>query len=159
MNIEKELNYRRSGTPCPKCGSCRTTLDVSCVLTSYPSQYRYECMDCNHIWTGFGEAKIGPITSWPDLEQGVSVEPLNYGWICPKCGRVYSPSTSQCFHCGGGLSPNVVYCGTNSAFPTKDVMDSVSICSNPTVSVSTNEIINKAAEEAMRTVSQIKSVK
>ncbi len=23
----------------------------------------------------------------------------NQGWECPKCGRVYSPSTSQCFAC------------------------------------------------------------
>lgn len=22
------------------------------------------------------------------------------GWICPKCGRVYSPYTSQCTFCG-----------------------------------------------------------
>ena len=21
------------------------------------------------------------------------------GWICPKCGRVYSPSTSECWFC------------------------------------------------------------
>ena len=24
----------------------------------------------------------------------------NYGWICPKCGRVFSPSTASCSHCG-----------------------------------------------------------
>ena len=24
------------------------------------------------------------------------------GWVCPKCGRVYSPMTPTCFHCGGG---------------------------------------------------------
>lgn len=24
------------------------------------------------------------------------------GWVCPKCGRVYSPSTSMCSYCGGG---------------------------------------------------------
>lgn len=22
------------------------------------------------------------------------------GWTCPKCGRVYSPSTPMCFYCG-----------------------------------------------------------
>ena len=23
------------------------------------------------------------------------------GWICPKCGRVYSPITPMCYYCGG----------------------------------------------------------
>ena len=22
------------------------------------------------------------------------------GWICPKCTRVYSPTTTMCFYCG-----------------------------------------------------------
>lgn len=22
------------------------------------------------------------------------------GWVCPKCGRVYSPHTVMCFYCG-----------------------------------------------------------
>lgn len=25
----------------------------------------------------------------------------NFGWICPKCGRVYSPTTPSCSECGG----------------------------------------------------------
>lgn len=24
------------------------------------------------------------------------------GWICPKCGRVYSPFTQMCPYCGNG---------------------------------------------------------
>ena len=24
---------------------------------------------------------------------------INQGWECPKCGRVYSPTTPMCFHC------------------------------------------------------------
>lgn len=24
---------------------------------------------------------------------------MNYGWICPKCGKVYSPATMECWNC------------------------------------------------------------
>lgn len=30
-----------------------------------------------------------------------------YGWVCPKCGRVYSPTTSSCLFCGPGVSYTV----------------------------------------------------
>ena len=26
---------------------------------------------------------------------------IKQGWECPKCGRIYSPSTSMCKYCGG----------------------------------------------------------
>ena len=26
-----------------------------------------------------------------------------YGWVCPKCGHVYSPTTSTCMFCGPGM--------------------------------------------------------
>lgn len=25
-----------------------------------------------------------------------------YGWICPKCGRVYAPTQHMCLYCGPG---------------------------------------------------------
>ena len=27
------------------------------------------------------------------------------GWICPKCGRVFSPSTPMCLYCGKETLP------------------------------------------------------
>ena len=29
------------------------------------------------------------------------------GWICPKCGRVYSPYTSRCSFCGNADDFNI----------------------------------------------------
>ena len=23
----------------------------------------------------------------------------NYGWQCPKCNRIYSPATPECYYC------------------------------------------------------------
>ena len=35
------------------------------------------------------------------------------GWICPKCGRVYSPNTSMCPYCNG----------QTKTFPTTTTID------------------------------------
>ena len=35
----------------------------------------------------------------------------NYGWICPKCGRVLSPTTTFCPCCGGN---NQIYCSDST---------------------------------------------
>lgn len=37
------------------------------------------------------------------------------GWVCPKCGRVYSPMTPSCFHCGSG---NYVTTDKTTPLPT-----------------------------------------
>lgn len=139
------LDYNCS-TPCPKCGGRHVYVDPSCILASYPAQYHFRCIDCNHVWTGFQESKIGFLSRWPNLEQDISVEPLNYGWICPKCGRVYSPSTSQCLFCGGTYSPNIVYCGPNNG--TKEVYDTMTI-SNTVNSPQTNATIADMAKNAL----------
>lgn len=28
-----------------------------------------------------------------------SAQGLQYGWVCPKCGSVYGPNVSSCWHC------------------------------------------------------------
>ena len=110
---------------CPKCGGKHTAFNTMYVLTTYPEQYQYICSDCGHRWTDFKTQSIGPMQSWPDLEFE-NIKPIGQmGWICPKCGRVYSPTTNQCLFCGGAYSPNIVYCGPNNG--VKDIFDTTSI--------------------------------
>ena len=32
------------------------------------------------------------------------IGPISYGWVCCKCGRVYSPTQEMCLYCGGNKS-------------------------------------------------------
>lgn len=32
------------------------------------------------------------------------IGPISYGWVCCKCGRVYSPTQMMCLYCGGNES-------------------------------------------------------
>lgn len=61
------------------------------------------------------------IHSAPFFQPGVVQQPdisvTNYGWICPKCGAVLSPSTQECPYC----TPYKVICGQNSGSPIKTV--------------------------------------
>ena len=44
---------------------------------------------------------------------------LNYGWVCPKCGRVYAPNQEMCLYCvGGSISSPVT--------PPKKIQDGIS---------------------------------
>ena len=31
-----------------------------------------------------------------ELNSPITVEPINYGWVCPRCGRANAPWVSQC---------------------------------------------------------------
>ena len=64
--------------------------------------------DCNYIEV-VGEHSNTGGSGW--LYYGA-----DRGWICPKCGRVYSPSTSECWQCNNGWSSSQItwttYTGT-----------------------------------------------
>ena len=34
------------------------------------------------------------------------------GWVCPKCGRVYSPNTPMCYYCG--VNDTQIYASPNT---------------------------------------------
>lgn len=133
MEKEKDIqNYARwesSGLMCPECGSYDTLVDTMGVLTSYPAQYNYKCRKCHKHWCSSDYRRqsypLPPTQLWPDLEFEDITPNGQMGWICPKCGRVYSPSTSQCLFCVGTYSPNIVYCGPNNG--TKTAYDTITI--------------------------------
>lgn len=64
---------------CVRCGNELTTADTDNML----------CSEC--IRKSFNHT----------AEQFIHYVPCQQGWVCPKCGRVYSPSTAMCFYCGG----------------------------------------------------------
>ena len=90
-------NWKPSTTFCPKCGSTHTYVNSAIVLTSYPAQYQYKCIDCDNHWTEYTYMetlnKPAPNIKYnpPKFE--------NTGWICPKCGSVYAPHVNKCNYC------------------------------------------------------------
>lgn len=54
-------------------------------------------MNSNQIQVG-GPNDCPPFTTTYASGYNFS-EAIIYGWVCPKCGRVYSPSTSMCLYC------------------------------------------------------------
>ena len=51
---------------------------------------------------------------------------VNYGWICPKCGRVYAPTQMMCLYCGGSSISKQ----TDSAQPYVPLQDLARATSN-----------------------------
>ena len=100
---------------CPKCGK-----EMYSSVSAGSDTARGNYIDTKYICSGCGyEVKntidvngIGMIGNFvPDYPA------TNYGWICPKCGAVLSPSTNECPYC----TPHKMTCGTINKFPIKAV--------------------------------------
>lgn len=112
---------------CPKCGK-----EMYSSVSAGSDTARGNYIDTKYVCPGCGyEAKntidvngIGMIGNFvPDYSV------TNYGWICPKCGAVLSPSTNECPYC----TPHKLTCGRISKLPIKPV---------PTTDVTTQAQVN-----------------
>lgn len=104
------------GTPnplivkCPVCGG----IDITAAIGT--GQVRYHCNGCNYTWflqkqeitTGGHLQYSRPSASAPSYSittpYNVRTEPVEaelprYGWVCPKCGKVYAPDVKECSNC------------------------------------------------------------
>ena len=113
---------------CKKCNSTNIKVDFDKVLTSIPAQYGYCCQDCGeHGYVSsndvshvkFDRDGIQLQQTNEDLQNNIIEPPKEknkggmMGWICPKCGRCYSPFTSMCSYCGNN-NYNTITCFGNT---------------------------------------------
>ena len=96
---------------CKKCNSTNIKINYDKVYTSIPPMYDYTCQDCGYFgYINFDEGGFQKIndSKIQNIEKPTEQKNENKsvggltGWICPKCGRCYSPFTSMCSYCGNG---------------------------------------------------------
>jgi uncharacterized OB-fold protein len=118
---------------CKKCGSANVKVDFGKICTSIPAKYEYKCQDCGEVsYVDCSSVDMNYFTSegfqtypMPDInipngipnvedkkEPKVEHKGGLMGWICPKCGRCYSPFTSMCSYCCNNMNIITCYDGT-----------------------------------------------
>ena len=101
---------------CPKCGEemYSTISGGSDSVRGNYTETKHICPKCHYeVSDNFNDL----VYRAPFFKPDHSVTVTNYGWICPKCGAVLSPSIQECPYC----TPHKVTCGTINELPIKPV--------------------------------------
>lgn len=57
------------------------------------------CVKCNNPMSWHGLNGECPVAQMFEIGDSTISWDRNNGWICPRCGRVYSPSMVECLNC------------------------------------------------------------
>lgn len=101
---------------CPRCGEemYSTISGGSNSVRGNYTETKHICPKCHYeITDNFNDL----VYRAPFFQPDHSVTVTNYGWICPKCGAVLSPSIQECPYC----TSYKVTCGPNNGSPIKSV--------------------------------------
>ena len=83
---------------CPRCGEemYSTMCGGSDSVRGNYTETKHICPKCHYeVSDNFNDL----VYRAPFFQPDHSVTVTNYGWICPKCGAVLSPSTQECPYC------------------------------------------------------------
>lgn len=118
---------------CPKCGEemYSTVSGGSDTVRGNYTETKHICPKCHYeVIDNFNDL----VYRAPFFKPDNSVTVTDYGWICPKCGAVLSPSIQECPYC----TPYKVTCGTINEFPIKPV-PTTDVTSQPQVNTKVNK--------------------
>lgn len=118
---------------CPRCGEemYSTISGGSDSVRGNYTETKHICPKCHYeVSDNFNDL----VYRAPFFQPDHSVTVTNYGWICPKCGAVLSPSIQECPYC----TPYKVTCGPDSvssikSVPTTDVTSQPQVYSPQTL--------------------------
>lgn len=102
---------------CPKCGEKMYSMGNGGYDTERGNyvEMKYACPKCGYEVSEKSNNLPNYVYCEPLFQPDNAV--TNYGWICPKCGAVLSPSIQECPYC----TPHKVTCGPNNGSPIKTV--------------------------------------
>ena len=118
---------------CPRCSEemYSTVSGGSDSVRGNYTETKHICPKCHYeVSDNFNDL----VYRAPFFQPDHSVTVTNYGWICPKCGAVLSPSIQECPYC----TPYKVTCGPDSvssikSVPTTDVTSQPQVYSPQTL--------------------------